>query len=86
MAKFISAISDGVFAAYVPLLEVRPEYQGKGTGTSLMERLLAELSGMRFVDLMCDAPLEAFYRRLGMYPMTGMRASPVHGPCRAHPN
>jgi ribosomal protein S18 acetylase RimI-like enzyme len=75
VAGFVSAISDEVFAAYIPLLEVRPEYQGKGVGTSLMERLLAQLSGMRVVDLMCDAPLEAFYARLGMYPMRGMRAS-----------
>ena len=27
---FINAISDGVLTAYIPLLEVLPEYQGKG--------------------------------------------------------
>jgi ribosomal protein S18 acetylase RimI-like enzyme len=75
VAGFVSAISDGVFAAFIPMLEVRPQYQGKGTGTALMEHLLAELSGMRIVDLMCDPALQAFYKRLGMYPMSGMRAS-----------
>lgn len=75
VAGFANAISEGVFAAYIPLLEVCPECQGKGVGTRLMECLLAELSGIALVDLMCDPPLQAFYERLGMYPMTGMRAS-----------
>ena len=38
-----------------------------------MRHLLAHLSGLRIVDLMCDAELDGFYRRLGMYRMSGMR-------------
>ena len=30
---FINALSDGVLSAYIPLLEVRPEYQGTGVGS-----------------------------------------------------
>jgi ribosomal protein S18 acetylase RimI-like enzyme len=63
---FVTAISDGVLSAYIPLLEVLPEYQGRGIGTELMRRMLAKLRGLYMVDLSCDAALEPFYRRLGL--------------------
>jgi ribosomal protein S18 acetylase RimI-like enzyme len=63
---FVTAISDGVLSAYVPLLEVLPEYQGRGIGTELMRRLLARLEDLYMVDLCCDTDLEPFYRRLGL--------------------
>lgn len=34
---FINAVSDQVLSAYIPLLEVVPEYQGKGIGGKLVE-------------------------------------------------
>lgn len=37
---FINAISDGVLAAYIPLLEVLPQYQNQGIGSELVERML----------------------------------------------
>ena len=63
---FVTAISDGVLSAYVPLLEVVPEHQGRGIGSELMRRLLAQLENLYMVDLCCDADLEPFYRRLGL--------------------
>jgi GNAT superfamily N-acetyltransferase len=63
---FVTAVSDGVLSAYVPLLEVLPEWQGRGIGTELMRRLLDRLRGLYMVDLCCDAELEPFYRRLGL--------------------
>ena len=39
---FITAISDGVLCAYIPLLEVLPEYQKQGIGTELVSALLSE--------------------------------------------
>ena len=63
---FVTAISDGVLSAYVPLLEVLPEYQGRGIGSELMRCLLARLEHLYMVDLCCDADLEPFYRRLGL--------------------
>ena len=69
---FVTAITDGVLSAYIPLLEVLPEYQGSGVGTELMRRLLAKLGDMYMVDLVCDPQLETFYRRFGMAPLTGM--------------
>ena len=62
---FVTAISDGVLSASIPLLEVLPDYQGRGIGTELMRRILARLDGLTMVDLSCDAPLEPFYARLG---------------------
>ena len=62
----ISAVSDGFLSAYIPLLEVLPEYQGRGIGTELVERMMGQLSHMRMVDLVCDEPLTDFYSRFGM--------------------
>jgi ribosomal protein S18 acetylase RimI-like enzyme len=63
---FVTAISDGVISAYIPLLEVLPEYQGRGIGAELVRRLLAELEGLYMVDLSCDEDVVGFYERLGL--------------------
>lgn len=76
LVGFANAISDGVFAAYIPLVEVLPEHQSMGVGSAIMRALLDDLKSMRIVDLMCDPPLQGFYRRFGMHGMTGMRAVP----------
>jgi GNAT superfamily N-acetyltransferase len=69
---FVTAITDGVLAAYIPLLEVLPPYQGQGIGRVLMERMLERLRGLYMVDLLCDPELEPFYANLGMQPALGM--------------
>ena len=69
---FVTAISDGVLTAHIPLLEVLPEFQRQGVGTELMERILAHLDGLDAVDLICDAPLQPFYERLGFTEASGM--------------
>lgn len=48
---FITAVSDGVLAAYIPLLEVLPEYQGRGIGRKLVQEMLEQLAGFYMVDL-----------------------------------
>jgi ribosomal protein S18 acetylase RimI-like enzyme len=63
---FVTAISDGVLSAYVPLLEVLPEYRGRGIGAELVRRLLAELDGLYMIDLCCDEDVVGFYERLGL--------------------
>ena len=67
----VTAISDGV-CAYIPLLEVLPDYQGRGIGTDLMRRMLDKLSHLYMIDLLCDGELQPFYERLGMGRSRGM--------------
>ncbi|MET3937377.1 ribosomal protein S18 acetylase RimI-like enzyme [Paenibacillus sp. PvP094] len=69
---FIQAISDGVLSAYIPLLEVVPEFQGKGIGTTLTERMLKRLQGLYMIDLLCDTETQPFYERQGMRRASGM--------------
>jgi ribosomal protein S18 acetylase RimI-like enzyme len=69
---FITAISDGVLTAYIPLLEVLPAYQGRGIGSELVRRLLERLEGLYAVDLLCDPDVQPFYARLGLRPASGM--------------
>lgn len=69
---FITAISDGVLSAFIPLLEVLPEFQGRGIGSELVRRMLAELEEFSMVDLVCDPELEPFYRRFEMMLLAGM--------------
>ncbi|MFO0983047.1 MAG: GNAT family N-acetyltransferase [Planctomycetota bacterium] len=69
---FITAISDGVLSACIPLLEVLPECRGNGIGRELVKRMLARLQHLYMVDLSCDARLQPFYASLGFRPATGM--------------
>ncbi len=43
---FINAISDGVLAAYIPLLEVLPSYQNCGIGKELVQKIVSELENI----------------------------------------
>ena len=63
---FVTAVSDGILAAYLPLLEVLPSHQGRGIGRELVERMLERLGDLYMVDLVCDEPMFAFYESLGM--------------------
>lgn len=69
---FITAISDGVLAAYIPLLEVLPEYRNRGIGKELVRRMLERLDELYMVDLLCRPDLQGFYGSLGMEPAVGM--------------
>lgn len=63
---FVNAVGDGLMSAYIPLLEVLPEYQGRGIGRELMTRLLESLRDHYMVDLSCDDSMVGFYERLGL--------------------
>jgi ribosomal protein S18 acetylase RimI-like enzyme len=69
---FITAISDGVLSAYIPLLEVLPPYQKQGIGRNLVKRMLQELSDIYMVDLICDENLQGFYEQFGLQKAKGM--------------
>ena len=68
VVSFINAISDGVLSAYIPLLEVLPEYQGFGIGSDLVKCMFEELSDLYMIDICHDAELSAYYARFGALP------------------
>jgi len=69
---FVTAITDGVLSAYVPLLEVLPECRGAGLGRELMQRIVRRLEPMYMIDLTCDEDVQPFYERLGWTRYTAM--------------
>ncbi len=69
---FITAISDGILTAYIPSLEVLPEFQAQGIGRELMRQMLERLSGFYMIDLMCDDNMKGFYAKCGMLEAQGM--------------
>jgi len=69
---FINAVSDDVLAAYIPLLEVLPDYQGKGIGGKLLQLMLTELEGLYMIDLTCDQEMQDFYHKFEMRPIFAM--------------
>lgn len=85
---FVNALSDGVLAVYIPLLEVRASHQGQGIGSELVRRVLAHFESAYMIDVVCDASVAPFYERFGMTRLVGMarrnRQSPaLIGPGKA---
>jgi ribosomal protein S18 acetylase RimI-like enzyme len=71
---FITAVTDGVLAGYIPFLEVLSGYQFRGIGSELVRRMLADLSGYYMIDLLCDGHIQPWYERLGLRRASGMMA------------
>ncbi|MBB6677814.1 GNAT family N-acetyltransferase [Cohnella lubricantis] len=69
---FINALSDKVLTAYIPLLEVIPQYQGRGIGTELVLRMQEQIKDYYMIDLLCDESIQEFYLDMGMTRATGM--------------
>ena len=69
---FITALTDRVQSAFVPLLEVLPAYRRQGIGSALVSQMLEKLKGTPAIDLTCDPELQTFYSKFGMIPSTGM--------------
>ncbi len=69
---YIAALTDGLQSAFIPLLEVLPEYRRRGIGSMLVRKMLARLCGVQAIDLVCDADMQGFYARFGMHPSASM--------------
>lgn len=65
---FVTAITDGVLAAYLPLLEVLPDFRGQGIGAELVRRVVERVGAPYMVDAVCDEDVLPFYERLGFAP------------------
>ena len=72
LVGFVTALSDGVLMAYLPLLEVLPAYQAAGIGTALVDRVLGEIGELYGVDVCCDEDLVPYYARFGFQRVAGM--------------
>ena len=62
---FINAISDGIMAAYIPLLEVLPAHRGRGIGSLLIDRMLDRCRDLYIIDLCCDEDVAGVYELRG---------------------
>lgn len=51
VVEFVTAVGDGVLSAFLPLLEVLPEYQGRGIGSELVRRMIDLLDRAYMVDV-----------------------------------
>lgn len=71
LVGFARAISDGVSNAYVSTVAVHPDYQRRGIGRALLERLLAGRDGVKFVLHSSEAG-ERLYRSVGFVDATRM--------------
>ena len=70
---FINAISDQGLCAYIPLLEVLPDYQNQGIGKKLVNRLLKVLNEKYYmIDIVCDDNLTRFYEKFEFTKHTAM--------------
>ncbi|WP_338030303.1 GNAT family N-acetyltransferase [Fervidibacillus albus] len=69
---FINALSDRSHFAFIPMLEVLPEYQHKGIGSKLFKMMLKLLEDITCIDLTCDIQMQGFYEQFGMLKSHGM--------------
>ncbi len=69
---FITAVSDGVLSAYIPLLEILEPYQNMGIGSQLVRKMLAKLQHCRMIDVICDQEVVSFYEKFGFQQSNAM--------------
>jgi ribosomal protein S18 acetylase RimI-like enzyme len=72
VAGFVTAITDHVLSAYIPLLEVLPKYRKQGIGRELVRRMLRKLEPYYMVDVVCDESVVQFYKKFRLTKSTAM--------------
>lgn len=60
-----NAISDGYLVVYYPHLLVHPNYQGKGIGKRIMDRMQKKYKNFHMQMLTADGKSIDFYRKIG---------------------
>ncbi|WPR74596.1 GNAT family N-acetyltransferase [Algoriphagus sp. NG3] len=60
-----NAISDGYLVVYYPHLLVHPDYQGKGIGQMIMDKMQEKYSHYHMQMLTADGKVIDFYRKAG---------------------
>ena len=71
LVGYIDCVSNGVTDAYIQDLMVHPDYQGKGVGTDLMNKMIQCLKEKRIyiISVVFEERLKPFYDRFGFYNM-----------------
>ena len=72
LVGFLDVVSNGVTGAYIQDVMVRPDYQGKGIGTELMNRAINRLKAdhIYMVSVIYgEERLRPFYEKSGFYTM-----------------
>ena len=69
---FINALSDRINFAFIPMIEVLPEYQHRAIGSNLFNMMLKLLEDIPCIDLTCDVEMQGFYEKFGMLKSHGM--------------
>lgn len=65
LVGLINCLSDGYMAAYIHYLLVRPEYQKRGIGRTLLELMILQCSKVRQKVLISDDKQTGFYKKFG---------------------
>ena len=68
----ITAFTDRSLFAFIPLIEVLPDFQMRGIGRSLVKEIEKHLGDLYGIDLVCDSNLAPFYRSLDFLEVSGM--------------
>ena len=72
LVGYVDSVSNGVTDAYIQDLMVSPEYQGRGIGTKLTNRVIARLKERNIYMISViygDTELAPFYKRFGFTQM-----------------
>lgn len=72
MVGFLAVVSNGVTDAYIQDVMVRPDYQGKGVGRSLMNRAIERLKADHIYMISViygEEKLRPFYEKFGFCTM-----------------
>ena len=71
LVGYVDCVSNGVTDAYIQDLMVHPDYQGKGVGTELMNKMIKYLKEKRIyiISVVFEERLKPFYDRFGFYNM-----------------
>lgn len=72
LVGFLAVVSNGVTDAYIQDVMVRPDYQGRGIGTELMNRAIGRLKADRIYMISViygEEELRPFYEKFGFYTM-----------------
>ena len=71
LVGYADSVSNGVTDAYIQDVAVLPQYQGKGIGSELMRKMIAEISerGVYMISVVYEPSLSGFYQRFGFYEM-----------------